>query len=128
VVVPINRYVADTFMRAEQARPKRTGNGPGTVDADASGSESDAEGDGGGGEGNQEDGGDDKDVLERGDLGTGGTESRTYGDGGHGRLDDHARATDTQDGGDALAVDRGACGLSVVSAQGVALDMFGASE
>jgi len=126
-VVSINRYVAVTLMRAEQARLKRTGNRPGTVDAEASGSESDADGDGGGGAGD-EDGEDDEDVLEGGDRCAWGTESRTYGDGGHGRLGDHARAPDTQDGGDALAVDGGARGLSVVSAQDVALDVSGVSE
>jgi len=126
-VVSINKSVAVTLMRAEQARLKWTGNRPGTVDADASGSESDADGDGGGGAGD-EDGDEDEDMLEGGDRCAGGTESRTYGDGGHGRLGDHARAPDTQDGGDALAVDGGARGLSVGSAQGVALDVCGVSE
>jgi len=43
VVVPVNRYVVFTFLRAEQARPKRTGVRPGAADADDSSTESDGE-------------------------------------------------------------------------------------
>lgn len=80
VVVPVNRYVAGTFMRAEKARPTRTGNRPGADDADASGSESDGDGHAHGSGGGDADG--DEDLIAEWDGGGGGGATR-----GHGRLD-----------------------------------------
>jgi len=77
VVVPINRYVAGTFMRAEKARPKRTGNRPGADDTDASGSESDGDGHAHEGGGGDADG--DEDLIAEGDGGGGGGATRVQG-------------------------------------------------
>jgi len=68
VVVPVNRYVVVTFLRSEQARPKRTGVRPSAVDDDESGTESDSERLGGV---DEEDGYEDEDRMEGGGRGGG---------------------------------------------------------
>jgi len=127
VVVPIKRYVAVTFMRAEQARRKWMGNRPSAVNADASGSESDADGDGHGSGVGKADGDDDEDMLDCGERGCGGGDSPSSGDGGRGRLGGHSAATDTEVRG-APAAGGGARWLPVVSADGVSMDGAGVSR
>jgi len=122
-VVPINRYVAGTFMRAEKARPKRTGNRPGADDADASGSECDGDGHAHGGGGGDADG--DEDLIAEGDGGGGGGATR-----GQGKLDGsdrrrpggHPPAASSDDRGRSPAAGSGPHRLHVSFSDAVAVD------
>jgi len=63
VVVPINGHVAVISFRADQARLKRTGNGPEALDDNTSVSEAEGEADGHGGGGKAVDGDMREDLL-----------------------------------------------------------------
>jgi len=128
VVLPVNRYVVVTFLRSEQARPKRTGNQSGIVGDDESDTGSDGERNGGGDANDADDDDNWTGEMQRGLGEGGGGGGRVRGASGSAQRGDNSLAGSSQAGKDAHASNRGADGANPMPRGGLPGSQLSAAD